>query len=144
MANAVTHHLDRRLAGLARKLGVRYPRYADDLAFSVDATPPLHQLLPGVRLIVRDEGFRLRDPKTCAARGPGRQQLPRGRRTDYDALRALLYNCVRTGPESQNRHGHPDFRAHLLGRIGWIAASHPGRAAKLRALSDRISWPTGS
>lgn len=152
VANAITHHLDRRLAGLARKLGVHYTRYADDLAFSGDATLPLHRLLPGVRLIVRDEGFRLRDQKTSITAAHQQQRIaglvvnssPAAARTDYDALRALLHNCVRTGPESQNRHGHQDFRAHLLGRIGWIAASHPGRAAKLRALFDRISWPTGS
>lgn len=130
---------------------MRYTRYADDLAFSGDATLPLHRLLPGVQLIVRDEGFRLRDSKTSVAAAHQRQRIaglvvnvsPAAARTDYDALRAQLHNCVRTGPGPQNRHGHPDFRAHLLGRIGWIAASHAARGAKLRALFDRISWPQG-
>jgi hypothetical protein len=150
VANAVTHHLDRRLAGLARTLGVHYTRYADDLAFSGDGALPLHRLLPGVRLIVRDEGFRLRDSKTSVTPSNRRQRIaglvvnhsPAAARPDYDALKALLHNCVRTGPQPQNREGHPDFRAHLLGRIGWIAASHPRRGEKLRALFDRISWPS--
>ncbi|WP_236791524.1 reverse transcriptase family protein [Amycolatopsis sp. GM8] len=149
VANAVTHHLDHRLSGLARKLGVRYTRYADDLAFSGDANFPLHRLLPGVRMIVRDEGFRLRDDKTSVTAVHQRQRIaglvvnssPAAARPEYDALKALLHNCTRTGPAAQNRHGHPDFRAHLLGRIGWLAASHPGRGAKLRALFDRIEWP---
>ncbi|TVT19483.1 reverse transcriptase family protein [Amycolatopsis acidiphila] len=148
VANAVTHHLDRRLAGLARTLGVRYTRYADDLAFSGDATLPLHRLLPGVRLIVRDEGFRLRESKTSVTGTHQRQRIaglvvnssPAAARPDYDALKALLHNRVRTGPQPQNRLCHPDFRAYLLGRIGWIAASHPRRGEKLRALFDRISW----
>ncbi|GAA4549908.1 reverse transcriptase family protein [Amycolatopsis samaneae] len=149
VANAITHHLDRRLTGLAHRLGARYTRYADDLAFSGDAGLPLHRLLPGVRHIVRDEGFRLRDAKTSIAAAHQRQRIaglvvnagPAAARTDYDALRSLLHNCARTGPEAQNHAGHPDFRAHLLGRIGWIGASSPARAAKLRDLFDRVPWP---
>jgi len=147
VANAVTHHLDRRLDGLARALGATYTRYADDLAFSGDSLP-LHRLLPGVRRIVTDEGFRLRDDKTSIAGAHQRQRVaglvvnsaPAATRADYDALRALLHNCVRTGPEEQNKDGHRDFRAHLLGRIGWIAASSQARAAKLRAMFGRITW----
>ncbi|MFJ8913190.1 reverse transcriptase family protein [Amycolatopsis sp. NPDC102389] len=107
VANAVTHHLDRRLDGLARALGATYTRYADDLAFSGDSLP-LHRLLPGVRRIVTGEGFRLRDDKTSIAAAHQRQRVaglvvnsaPAATRADYDALRALLHNCVRTGPEA--------------------------------------------
>ncbi|MBK1789289.1 reverse transcriptase family protein [Prauserella cavernicola] len=147
-ANAVACHLDVRLAGLARVLGATYTRYADDLAFSGDARLALHRLLPGVRRIASDEGFRLRDTKTSVAGAHQRQRVaglvvntaPAAPREDYDALRATLHNCVRTGPAAQNRHGHPDFRTHLLGRIAWVGSTHPGRAAKLRALYDRITW----
>jgi hypothetical protein len=148
VANAVTHHLDRRLAGLARTLGARYTRYADDLAFSGDAGLPLHRLLPGVRLIVTAEGFRLREDKTSVA--AAHQQLrvaglvvnssPAAARATYDELRAVLHNCARTGPAAQNRAGHPDFRAHLLGRVSWIAATSQTRGEKLKALFDRIDW----
>ncbi|MEC3982165.1 reverse transcriptase family protein [Amycolatopsis sp. H20-H5] len=148
VANAVTHHLDRRLAGLAKALGARYTRYADDLAFSGEADLPLHRLLPGVREIVRGEGFRVREAKTSIAAAHQRQRVaglvvnasPAVARDNYDDLRALLHNCARTGPEAQNREGHPDFRAHLLGRIGWAGASSPARANRLRAQFDRISW----
>lgn len=148
VANAVTHHLDRRLAGLSAALGATYTRYADDLAFSGSAELPLHRLLPGVRLIVREEGFRLRDAKTSIAAAHQRQRVaglvvnsaPAVPRDDYDALRALLHNCVRTGPEAQNHNGHPDFRAHVLGRISWAGTAHPARAARLRAMFDRVDW----
>lgn len=148
VANAVTHHLDRRLAGLAAALGATYTRYADDLAFSGAADLPLHRLLPGVRLIVRDEGFRLRDAKTSIAAAHQRQRVaglvvnsaPAVPRDDYDALRALLHNCVRTGPQAQNHGGHPDFRAHVLGRISWAGTAQPARAARLRAMFDRVDW----
>lgn len=46
-----------------------------------------------------------------------------------------------SGPVAANRRGHPDFRAHLLGRISWAASLNPGRGARLRAAFDRIAWP---
>jgi hypothetical protein len=61
-------------------------------------------------------------------------------RCDYERLRAVLHNAVRTGAQAQNRDGHPDFRAHLLGRIAWIEGLNPGRARRLRADFDRIDW----
>ncbi|RJQ83070.1 reverse transcriptase family protein [Amycolatopsis panacis] len=148
VANAVTHHLDRRLSGLAASLGVNYTRYADDLAFSGDAGLPLHRLLPGVRRIVTDEGFRLRDDKTSVTPAYRQQRVaglvvnatPAAARAQYDELRAVLHNCAKTGPAPQNRTGHPDFRAHLRGRIAWISATSPARGAKLTDLFHRIEW----
>ncbi|MEV4317480.1 reverse transcriptase family protein [Actinocrispum sp. NPDC049592] len=148
LANAVAHRLDARLAGLARSLGADYTRYADDLAFSGPQTLPLHRLLPGVRRIAADEGFRVRPDKTRIAAAHQRQRLtglvvnatPTVSRAEFDALKALLHNCARTGPEAQNRNGHHDFQAHVRGRIEWVAAGHPGRGAKLRFLYERVSW----
>ncbi|WP_326565820.1 reverse transcriptase family protein [Amycolatopsis rhabdoformis] len=147
VANAVTNHLDRRLKGLADALGANYTRYADDLAFSGQSLP-LHRLLPGVRHIVTAEGFRLREEKTSIAGKHQRQRVaglvvnekPAAPRTQYDALRATLHNCVTTGPQAQNREDHPDFQAHLRGRIAWIAATSAPRGAKLKELFDRIDW----
>jgi RNA-directed DNA polymerase len=146
LANAVAYRLDCRLAGLATVLGAEYTRYADDLAFS--GSLPLHRLLPGVQRIAAAEGFRVRPDKTRVAATHQRQKLaglvvnvaPAVPRDEYDALRALLHNCVRTGPAAQNRAGHKDFKAHLRGRVEWVAASHPGRGAKLRGLLDSLNW----
>ncbi|MFI5608895.1 reverse transcriptase family protein [Amycolatopsis sp. NPDC051903] len=148
VANAVAHHLDRRLAGLAAKLGAAYTRYADDLTFSGEATLPVHRLLPGVRRIVTDEGFTTREDKTAVTRSHRQQRVaglvvntkPAATRTRYDELRATLHNCVTTGPAAQNRQRHPDFRAHLRGRIAWIEATSARRGAKLKALFERIDW----
>lgn len=148
LANAIAHRLDCRLAGLARSLGADYTRYADDLAFSGAKTLPLHRLLPGVRGIAHDEGFRVRPDKSRVTAAHQRQKLaglvvnsaPAAPRAEYDALRALLHNCLQTGPAEQNRAGHNDFQAHVRGRVEWAAAGHPGRGKKLRALYSRIAW----
>ncbi|MEJ2854643.1 MULTISPECIES: reverse transcriptase family protein [unclassified Saccharothrix] len=146
-ANVIARNLDRRLTGLARTLGATYTRYADDLAFSGGDDLPLHRLLPGVRKAVEGEGFRLNPRKTRIAAEHQRQRLaglvvndtPAASRAEYDDLRAVLHNCAQHGLESQNRHNHPDFRAHLRGRVEWVSAGRPARRAKLTALLDAIS-----
>ena len=62
------------------------------------------------------------------------------RRAVYDQLKAILTNCVRHGPLSQNRVAHTDFRSHLLGRIAHVQMIHPARGVKLRSLFEQIVW----
>lgn len=148
VANLLAHRLDQRVAGLAAAVGARYARYADDLVFSGAAALPARGLAARVTQIAAEEGFRVRHDKTRVVPAHHRQRVtglvvnagPAAARTEYDALRATLLNCVRTGPDRQNREGHPAFREHLLGRISWVGTGRPARAAKLRALFDRISW----
>jgi RNA-directed DNA polymerase len=145
VANVLAHGLDRRLTGLAAAVGAEYGRYADDLVFSGDDVP-VHGLVRRVSAIAAEEGFTLRPDKTRIMPAHHRQRVtglvvnttPAASRRDYDALRALLHNCVRTGPDGQNREAHPAFREHLLGRIAWVGAGRPARRARLRELFDRI------
>ncbi|WP_159067462.1 reverse transcriptase family protein [Gordonia iterans] len=124
LLNLVLRRLDIRISGYAAKHGITYTRYADDLAFSGDGmdTGRLHWF---VARVVVAEGFRLHPDKTRVMGEHQRQQLAglvvnRGlhaRRSEYDALKALLHNAAREGAASQNRVGHQDFRAHVYGRI---------------------------
>jgi hypothetical protein len=145
-ANLCGFRLDRRLAGLAESYGARYTRYADDLAFSgplrVDGAA---SLATRVRAVALDEGFRINEAKT-RIRGAGDRQLlaglvvnaaPAVPREEFDALKALLHNAIHSGLDEQNRDGHPDFAAHLAGRVAWVGHRHPTRAAKLQALFTR-------
>lgn len=149
VANLLTYGLDRRLSGLATAVGAAYGRYADDLVFSGDAALPVHGLTQRVAAIAAEEGFRVRPDKTRIMPAHHRQRVvglvvnsdvPAASRRDHDELRAILHNAVRTGPDAQNRAGHPAFREHLLGRIAWVGHGRPARAARLRELFDRISW----
>lgn len=150
LANLVTYSLDRRLAAYAEAAGAAYTRYADDLTFS--GGPALARrtsaLIDAVQQIVREEGFRVNVGKT-RARGAHQRQVVTGivvndrpnlARPEFDRLRAILHESRVRGPALANRHGHPDFRAHLLGRISWAAALNPDRGRRLRALFDRVEW----
>ena len=148
VANLLAHRLDRRVAGLATAAGATYGRYADDLVLSGDATLPAHGLITRITAIAAEEGFRVRADKTRVMPAHHRQRVtglvvnerPAPSRHEYDVLRALLHNCARTGPDAQNREGHPAFRDHLIGRIAWVATGRPQRGATLRGLFDAIRW----
>jgi hypothetical protein len=62
------------------------------------------------------------------------------RRTDFDRLKATLTNCIRHGPDSQNRSAHPRFREHLEGCVGYVESIHACRGTKLRRLLQQIVW----
>ena len=57
---------------------------------------------------------------------------PNPGRREYDALRATLHDAALRGATAGEPAGLPDFRAHLLGRIGWFAQLNPDRGDKLR------------
>ena len=61
-------------------------------------------------------------------------------RPDFDRLKAILTNCARLGPASQNRQGHPNFRAHLEGRVAFVESVNPQKGVRLRRLFESIDW----
>jgi hypothetical protein len=150
LANLGAYRLDCRLAGLAASAGASYTRYADDLAFSGDAdfARSVDRFRVHAAAIILEEGFRPNFRKTRVMGRGVRQCLagavlndrPNIPRDDFDALKATLHNCVKHGPEPQNRSTHPDFRAHLLGRIAHVGTWNPARAGKLKALFDQVDW----
>jgi len=150
LANLCAYRLDCRLAGLAASAGASYTRYADDLAFSGDGAfaRSIARFLVHAAAVATEEGFAVQHRKTRVMRRGARQALagavlndrPNIPRDDFDALKATLHNCLRHGPEGQNRVGHADFRAHLAGRIAHVATLNPERAGRLRAIFDRVAW----
>lgn len=151
LANVCAYRVDCRLHALASASGATYTRYADDLAFSGGETfeRGIHAFADRVAAILLEEGFRANYRKTRIQRRSTRQQLAglivnqhlNTPRREFDTLKAILTNCVRLGPSSQNRDKLPDFRAHLLGRIAFVESIHPGRGARLRTLFSQILWP---
>ena len=150
LANLLAWPLDRRLRGLAETAGARYTRYADDLAFSGDAgfARGLDRFSATVAAIVREEGFALNAAKTRIMPAATRQRITgivinahcNVGRAEFDALKATLFNCVRSGPAEQNKGNVADFQRHLDGRVSWVEQINRPRGAKLRALFDRIDW----
>ncbi len=150
IANAIVWRMDKRLTALARKFGGDYTRYADDLTFSGFEKMAKHAklIVALVEKIVHTEGLAINKKKTRIMR-KGRQQRVTGvvvnkqtnaSREQFDLLKAILHNCAKKGPSTQNRSNHPNFKEHLRGRVAHIAHIGPERGAKLKKLFDAIDW----
>jgi RNA-directed DNA polymerase len=123
---------------------------ADDLTLSASERimRTANPLRAQIAKIAREEGFVVNERKSSLRTSAGGQQVcgivvnhhTNFRRSDYDALKAILHNAARRGPDSQNREAVPDFRAHLMGRVGWVEQLNPVRGEKLRRELARISW----
>lgn len=140
ITNSLCLRLDYRLTGLAKKLGWRYTRYADDLTFSLprghDGPPHLGALMGTATRIVEQEGFAIHRDKTRIARAGGRQTVtglvvngstpPRVPRRLRRQLRAALHN-LKTG---KPLHAH-DTPERLAGYAAYVYMTDPELGAQM-------------
>jgi retron-type reverse transcriptase len=136
LCNAILLRLDRRLAGLAKKRGLTYTRYADDLTFSGPADA-VKKLLGIVPVIAKEEGFEINAGKTRLMRASGRQavtgvivnkDMGLSRKTRRK-LRAALHH-QRTGK------GDSSKASRVEGKLGYLHMLNPGQADRLRQGRD--------
>ncbi len=154
LSNLVARRLDRRLAGLAAKLGWSYTRYADDLTFSGDTLVPKGEknpksvawLLARTRHILEDEGFEVNEKKLRVQRRNAAQvvtgivvnEKPSASREERRRLRAILHRARFEGIEKQNRIGHSNFTAWLRGHVAYVSMVDPAQGAKLKVKLDAL------
>ncbi|MCA9178304.1 MAG: RNA-directed DNA polymerase [Planctomycetales bacterium] len=141
LTNVVCLKLDRRLTGLAEKLGWRYSRYADDMTFSrprgAKGPPNFATLRSRARQIVMDEGFRVHPDKTHVARRGARQTVtglvtngdlpPRVPRRNRRQIRAAIHNLGQGKPLHDG-----ETVDTLAGYIAYIAMTDRAAADRLR------------
>ncbi|MEW4487805.1 reverse transcriptase domain-containing protein [Thalassoglobus sp. JC818] len=150
LANLSAYGLDIRLAGMANAYRIRYTRYADDLTFSGPglSIPALNEFIPLTKKIIREERFSMNRRKLKVIRNSQRQTVtgvvvnekPNVSRKEFDQVKAILYNCIKHGPQSQNRAEIVNFAEHLRGRIAHISQLNPRRGAKLMRMYSQIGW----
>jgi hypothetical protein len=142
LTNTLCLRLDRRISGLARRLGYRYTRYADDLTFSLptghQGKPQLGTLIGQVRRIVEAEGFALHPDKTRIHRSGGRQQVtglvvngeaaPRVPRKLRRQLRAAIHNRSQGKPLPEG-----ETIERLIGYAAYVHMTDAKLAAQLFA-----------
>jgi RNA-directed DNA polymerase len=148
ITNALCLRLDCRLSGLARALGCRYTRYADDLTFSWhgDAGAKIGTLLRGAGMIVRAEGFEVHQQKTRVMRQGARQKVTglvvnrapddrpavRVPRKTQRALRAAIRN------RELGRPGQGETLEQLKGMAAFVMMTDRERGAAFMARIDRL------
>lgn len=133
LCNALLLRLDRRLAGLAKKHGFAYTRYADDLTFSGSSKTGLAFLLRQAKWVVEQEGFEVNAAKTRVM-NRGRRQEVTGvtvnsvlglSRKKRRRIRAMLHRASIEGTDA-------NAKSRLQGLLAWVHMLNPEQAAVLR------------
>jgi RNA-directed DNA polymerase len=148
LSNLIARRLDARLAGIAKKLGWTYTRYADDLTFSAngESAKQTGYLMARLRHIAADEHFEVNEKKTRVQR-PNRaqsvtgivvNQRPNVSRKVTRRLRAILHRARTQGLPAQNRFNHPHFEAWLRGMLSYIHMVNPEKGKKLREGLEKL------
>jgi len=80
LSNLVNYPLDARLAGLAKRLGATYTRYADDMTFSFSSDDPraIHKLIRVVKLILEEQGYAIHLRRKLQVRRRHQRQMATG------------------------------------------------------------------
>jgi retron-type reverse transcriptase len=133
LCNAVVLRLDRRLAGLARKHGFTYSRYADDLSFSGPDVKTSEKLRALAVKIIQEEGFQVNAAKTRLQRRGGRQtvtgvtvnQVLGLSRKERRKLRAMIH-------QEGTKPASAEASARIDGKLAWLSMLNPQQAEALR------------
>ncbi len=77
LSNIICEQLDRRLTGLAKRFGLHYTRYADDMTFSSmhNVYQDDSDFIKELRRIIKDQGFTLNEKKTRLQKNGSRQEV---------------------------------------------------------------------
>jgi retron-type reverse transcriptase len=134
LCNAIVLKMDRRLAGLARKHGFTYSRYADDLSLSGPNVETAEKLRVLATKIIEEEGFQVNAAKTRLQRRGGRQtvtgvtvnQVLGLSRKERRRLRAMIH-------QEGSRPADAETSALINGKLAYLAMLNPKQAEALRA-----------
>jgi retron-type reverse transcriptase len=154
LSNLSAWTLDRRLAGVAAKLGWTYTRYADDLTFSGDTLVAKGEknpksvawLLARTRHVCEAEGFEVNEKKVRVQRRNTAQTVTgivvnektSTSRAERRKLRAILHHARFEGLEKQNRIGHANYVAWLRGHVAYVLMVNPAQGQTLKVKLDAL------
>ncbi|NLH79600.1 MAG: RNA-directed DNA polymerase [Phyllobacteriaceae bacterium] len=159
LANLAMLRVDALLADLAEERGLRYSRYADDLAFSADnnrSLAEMHRLQRDVCQILNDAGFQHNRRKTVI-RGPGTRRIilgmlvdgptPRLQRAYKDIIRLHLHYLASPayGPAKHalaRKTGISSLYHHVRGLIAWAQHVEPAFGRQALEKFTSVNWPT--
>ncbi len=156
ISNLICRRLDKRIKGMADKLGFTYSRYADDLSFSfqgkTDEQAEITKLLWRVRQIVTDEGFIVHPQKTRVMHKHQRQEVTgivvneklSISRQNLKRFRALLFQIDKDGPEGKT-WGQGELFHAISGYANYVMMVNPekGRALKEKVMQLRQKYRAG-
>ncbi len=156
LSNLIMRGTDQKLSALAKKSGLIYTRYSDDLTFSTRNDfdrKSAHVLISKVTKILADIGLRPNDRKTTIV-PPGARKIvlgllvdsekPRLQKSYRDLLRQHLYYLQKVGPDAHARARNFDsvtgMYRHIRGKLEFAKMVDAGFAEPLINRFEKISW----
>jgi RNA-directed DNA polymerase len=138
LSNALLVKMDRRIAGLARKQGFAYTRYADDMTFSGDDCDRAHALRLQVTRVIGEEGFELNTAKTRVMRAGGRQVVAGVTVNEVLGLSREERRLLRAQAHRLNSAPAADpGYARLRGMLSYLRMLNPAQAAAIASRRGR-------
>jgi retron-type reverse transcriptase len=136
VSNALLMKMDHRLAGLARRYGFSYTRYADDLTFSGDDIDAAHALRLLAARVVKEEGFTINARKTRVLRSGSRQSVTGVVVNEVlglsrQARRRLRAAIHQYGKALAAGSADPMLLARLDGKVAYVAMLNGAQARQL-------------
>ena len=147
------HRFDKPIKLLADQNGFTYSRYADDLVFSTDRTDTKHTgeidyFLNKVEEAVNRGGFKVSCDKTKIMRHGSAQMVlgqsvrnttPNLPGKKYRLLKAIVFNCLHHGIESQAQRSKTDshaFVSSVRGHLNFLKNVDPMKYAKIMPMFE--------
>jgi RNA-directed DNA polymerase len=148
ITNLLCRRLDRRLQGMAEKIGFTYTRYADDLTFSASKEGKRHicNILKRTESIVTHEGFTLNQSKTRILRD-SRQQEVTGivvndklnvDKKTLKRFRATLHQLEKDGLEGKHWGNSKNLISAITGFANFVAMVNPEKGTEFKEQVQRI------
>ena len=138
ISNIVARHLDRRLYRIAKKLNLKYSRYADDIAFSGDSINV--KMIDYIEKIISDCGFIVNTQKirlykefgnkilTGISLSSGEPRLPRDYRRNLEKELYFIDKYGLNSHISHNKIRNPRYLESLIGKVGYWLMIEPDNA----------------
>jgi len=136
LSNALLVKMDRRLAGLARRHGFAYTRYADDLTFSGDDIAAAHALRLLAARVVEEEGFAINPDKTRIMHSGGCQTVAGVVVNDVLGLSRQVRRRLRAaihqfGKMHAAGNADPALLRRLDGKVAYVSMLNAEQARRL-------------
>lgn len=133
ICNAILRRLDFRMAGLARKNGFVYSRYADDLVFSGTDLTKSKKIITLASRIAREERLPVNPDKTKVMRSGQRQKVTGVTVNETMGLSRKERRRLRAALHQQSKTSNPDpkKKQQLEGKIAYLRMLNPDQAKAL-------------
>lgn len=152
LSNIIFKELDERLEAMARRRGITYSRYADDLTFSSHGG--MGNILREVECLLRPQGFLLNEEKVHFY-GPGAPKRITGLVVQNGSVRVPkeykrrlkqeIYYCKKYGVlthlENTGAKKFVHYREYLYGKAYYIHMIEPEAGNIYLEELDQIRWP---